>query len=64
MRSETNLYPEKNPLYRYGVIRIKRISDETTYSYIYAWDKLMRKTVGNDTLDVIYDTNGLPLTMT
>ena len=50
--------------YNTSGIRTKRISDEKTYSYIYAGDKLMRMTVGNDTLDFSYDTNGVPLTMT
>ena len=45
-------------------IRTKRVSEDKTYSYIYAGDKLMRMTVGNDTLDFSYDTNGVPLTMT
>ena len=44
--------------------RTKRISDEKTYTYIYADDKLMRMTVGDDVLDFSYDTNGAPLTMT
>ena len=44
--------------------RTKRISDEKTYTYIYADDKLMRMTVGDDVLDFSYDANGAPLTMT
>ena len=44
--------------------RTKRISDEKTYTYIYAGDKLMRMTVGDDVLDFSYDANGAPLTMT
>ena len=44
--------------------RTKRISDEKSYTYIYADDKLMRMTVGDDVLDFSYDTNGAPLTMT
>ena len=50
--------------YNTSGIRTKRISEEKTYNYIYAGDKLMRMTVGNDTLDFSYDTNGVPLTMT
>ena len=50
--------------YNTSGIRTKRISDEKTYSYIYAGDKLMRMTVGNDTLDFSYDANGMPLTVT
>ena len=44
--------------------RTKRISDEKTYTYIYADDKLMRMTVGDDVLDFSYDASGAPLTMT
>ena len=44
--------------------RTKRISDEKTYTYIYAGDKLMRMTVGDDVLDFSYDASGAPLTMT
>ena len=50
--------------YNTSGIRTKRSSEEKTYNYIYAGDKLMRMTVGNDTLDFSYDTNGVPLTMT
>ena len=50
--------------YNTSGIRTKRVSEEKTYNYIYAGDKLMRMTVGNDTLDFSYDTNGVPLTMT
>lgn len=50
--------------YNTSGIRTKRVSEDKTYSYIYAGDKLMRMTVGNDTLDFSYDTNGVPLTMT
>ena len=50
--------------YNTSGIRTKRISEEKTYNYIYAGDKLMRMTVGNDSLDFSYDTNGVPLTMT
>ena len=50
--------------YNTSGIRTKRISEEKTYNYIYAGDKLMRMTVGNDTLDFNYDVNGVPLTMT
>ena len=50
--------------YNTSGIRTKRISDEKTYSYVYAGDKLMRMTVGSDTLDFSYDANGVPLTMT
>ena len=49
--------------YNTSGIRTKRVSEEKTYNYIYAGDKLMRMTVGNDTLDFSYDTNGVPLTM-
>ena len=45
-------------------LRTRRISDDKTYSYIYAGDKLMRMTVGDDILDFSYDGNGAPLTMT
>ena len=48
--------------YNTSGIRTKRVSEEKTYNYIYAGDKLMRMTVGNDTLDFSYDTNGVPLT--
>ena len=44
--------------------RTKRISDEKTYTYIYAGDNLMRMTVGDDVLDFSYDASGAPLTMT
>ena len=50
--------------YNTSGIRTKRVSEDKTYSYIYAGDKLMRMTVGNDTLDFSYDTDGVPLTMT
>ncbi len=50
--------------YNTSGIRTKRVSEEKTYNYIYAGDKLMRMTVGNDTLDFNYDVNGVPLTMT
>ena len=50
--------------YNTSGIRTKRVSEEKTYNYIYAGDKLMRMTVGKDTLDFSYDTNGVPLTMT
>ena len=50
--------------YNTSGIRTKRVSEDKTYSYIYAGDKLMQMTVGNDTLDFSYDTNGVPLTMT
>ena len=50
--------------YNTSGIRTKRTSDDKTYSYIYAGDKLMRMTVGNDVLDFSYDVNGTPLTMT
>ena len=50
--------------YNTSGIRTKRVSEEKTYNYIYAGDKLMRMTVGNDTLDFSYDANGVPLTMT
>ena len=50
--------------YNTSGIRTKRSSEEKTYNYIYAGDKLMRMTVGNDVLDFSYDTNGVPLTMT
>lgn len=50
--------------YNTSGIRTKRVSEDKTYSYIYAGDKLMRMTVGNDTLDFSYDANGVPLTMT
>ena len=50
--------------YNTSGIRTKRVSEEKTYNYIYAGDKLMRMTVGNDTLNFSYDTNGVPLTMT
>lgn len=50
--------------YNTSGIRTQRVSEDKTYSYIYAGDKLMRMTVGNDTLDFSYDTNGVPLTMT
>ena len=50
--------------YNTSGIRTKRVSEEKTYNYIYAGDKLMRMTVGNDTLDFNYDVNGTPLTMT
>ena len=50
--------------YNASGIRTKRSSEEKTYNYIYAGDKLMRMTVGNDVLDFSYDTNGVPLTMT
>ena len=50
--------------YNTSGLRTKRVSEEKTYSYIYAGDKLMRMTVGNDTLDFSYDANGVPLTMT
>jgi len=53
-----------NMEYNTSGIRTKRVSDELTYNYIYAGDKLMRMTVGNDILDFSYDTNGAPLTMT
>ena len=50
--------------YNTSGIRTKRTSDDKTYSYIYAGDKLMRMTVGDDILDFSYDANGAPLTMT
>lgn len=50
--------------YNTSGIRTKRVSEEKTYNYIYTGDKLMRMTVGNDTLDFNYDVNGVPLTMT
>ena len=50
--------------YNTSGIRTKRVSEDKTYSYIYAGDKLMRMTVGNDTLDFSYDANGMPLTVT
>ena len=50
--------------YNTSGIRTKRTSDDKTYSYIYAGDKLMRMTVGNDVLDFSHDVNGTPLTMT
>lgn len=50
--------------YNTSSIRTKRVSDEKTYSCIYAGDKLMRMTVGNNTPDFSYDANGVPLTMT
>lgn len=50
--------------YNASGVRTKRVSEEKTYNYIYAGDKLMRMTVGNDTLDFSYDTNGVPLTVT
>ena len=50
--------------YNTSGIRTKRVSEDKTYSYIYAGDKLMQMTVGNDKLDFSYDTNGVPLTMT
>ena len=50
--------------YNTSGIRTKRVSEDKTYSYIYAGDKLMQMTVGNDTLDFNYDVNGVPLTMT
>ena len=50
--------------YNTSGIRTKRSSEEKAYNYIYAGDKLMRMTVGNDVLDFSYDTNGVPLTMT
>ena len=50
--------------YNTSGIRTKRVSEEKTYSYIYAGDKLMRMTVGDDVLDFSYDVNGTPLTMT
>lgn len=50
--------------YNTSGIRTKRVSEEKNYNYIYAGDKLMRMTVGNDTLDFNYDVNGVPLTMT
>lgn len=45
-------------------LRTKRISDDKTYSYTYAGGKLLRMTVGSDTLDFSYDSNGYPLTVT
>lgn len=45
-------------------LRTKRISDDKTYTYTYAGDKLLRMTAGSDTLDFSYDVNGHPLTMT
>ena len=50
--------------YNTSGLRTRRISDDKTYSYIYAGDKLMRMTVGDDILDFSYDANGAPLTMT
>ena len=50
--------------YNTSGLRTRRISDDKTYSYIYAGDKLMRMTVGDDILDFSYDANGTPLTMT
>ena len=50
--------------YNTSGLRTRRISDDNTYSYIYAGDKLMRMTVGDDILDFSYDANGAPLTMT
>lgn len=50
--------------YNTSGLRTRRISDDKTYSYIYAGDKLMRMTVGDDILDFSYDANGMPLTMT
>ena len=50
--------------YNTSGIRTKRTSDDKTYRYIYAGDKLMRMTVGDDILDFSYDANGAPLTMT
>ena len=50
--------------YNTSGIRTKRTSDDKTYRYIYAGDKLMRMTVGDDILDFSYDANGTPLTMT
>ena len=50
--------------YNTSGLRTRRISDDKTYRYIYAGDKLMRMTVGDDILDFSYDANGAPLTMT
>ena len=50
--------------YNTSGLRTRRISDDKAYSYIYAGDKLMRMTVGDDILDFSYDANGTPLTMT
>ena len=50
--------------YNTSGLRTRRISDDKTYGYIYAGDKLMRMTVGDDILDFSYDANGAPLTMT
>lgn len=50
--------------YNTSGLRTRRISDDNAYSYIYAGDKLMRMTVGDDILDFSYDANGAPLTMT
>ena len=46
--------------YNTSGIRTKRTSDDKTYRYIYAGDKLMRMTVGDDILDFSYDANGTP----
>ena len=45
-------------------LRTKRISDDKTYTYTYAGDKLLRMTAGSDTLDFCYDADGMPLTVT
>ena len=49
--------------YEAGGLRTKRSSAEKTYNYIYNGDKLVRMTVGDDTLDFTYDANGAPLTL-